>query len=100
MKHTMREDSGRLTVTLDGDFNFANAASFQPVLSALSKETISECELNVSGLTFMDSTAVSLFLAAHDALRGRGGTLSIRGAQGPVLDILKRVKIEKLITMV
>ncbi|WP_307627071.1 STAS domain-containing protein [Streptomyces turgidiscabies] len=49
------------------------------------------------GVTFMDSSGINVFVAAHREVRNAQGWLRIVGAQGPVLHILQLVGLDAVI---
>ncbi|MFC8198263.1 STAS domain-containing protein [Streptomyces sp. NPDC057298] len=53
---------------------------------------------DLSGVTFMDSSGINVFLAAHQAASEAQGWLRIAGAQGAVLRILRVVGLDTVIS--
>ncbi|MFF0001641.1 STAS domain-containing protein [Streptomyces avermitilis] len=53
--------------------------------------------VDLSGVTFMDSSGINVFVAAHQAVSATGGWLRIAAAQKPVLHVLQLVGIDALI---
>ncbi|OQR63466.1 anti-anti-sigma factor [Streptomyces maremycinicus] len=53
---------------------------------------------DLSGVTFMDSSGINVFVAAHQAVGRNGGWLRIAAAQTPVLHVLRLVGIDTFIT--
>jgi anti-sigma B factor antagonist len=54
--------------------------------------------LDLSGLTFTDSTGLALLLEERTRSRRRGTQLRIRGAGGQTLDLLKRTGVLALLS--
>jgi stage II sporulation protein AA (anti-sigma F factor antagonist) len=52
---------------------------------------------DLSGVTFMDSSGINVFVAAYQHVSGAQGWLRIAGAQGPVLRVLALVGLDALI---
>jgi anti-anti-sigma factor len=53
---------------------------------------------DLSGVTFMDSSGINVFVAAHQAVSGHQGWLRIAAPQESVLRLLQMVGIDTLIT--
>ncbi|MDR6978356.1 anti-anti-sigma factor [Streptomyces sp. 3330] len=53
--------------------------------------------VDLSGVTFMDSSGINVFVAAHQAVSAGEGWLRIAAAQDPVLQVLRLVGIDTLI---
>ncbi|MFI1928476.1 STAS domain-containing protein [Streptomyces sp. NPDC020377] len=54
--------------------------------------------VDLGGVTFMDSSGINVFVAAHQAVSGTEGWLRIAAAQKPVLHVLRLVGVDALIT--
>jgi stage II sporulation protein AA (anti-sigma F factor antagonist) len=54
--------------------------------------------VDLSGVTFMDSTGINTFIACHRQVSERHGWMRITGAQTPVLRVLELVGVDALIT--
>ncbi|WP_062650717.1 STAS domain-containing protein [Streptomyces maremycinicus] len=54
--------------------------------------------VDLSGVTFMDSSGINVFVTAHQAVSAADGWLRIAAAQEPVLHVLRLVGIDALIT--
>ncbi|WP_327181211.1 STAS domain-containing protein [Streptomyces sp. NBC_01334] len=54
--------------------------------------------VDLGGVTFMDSSGINVFVAAHQAVSGTDGWLRIVAAQQPVLHVLRLVGIDAFIT--
>jgi anti-sigma B factor antagonist len=90
---TLAVSTGNPVVALSGQIDLANAeaigAALEPWLSAGGPLT-----LDLSGVTFMDSTGLHLLVKAAKSLAGRG-CLIIHGAHGPVWRLLELTKLEQ-----
>ncbi|MFG2576283.1 STAS domain-containing protein [Streptomyces sp. NPDC048481] len=53
---------------------------------------------DLSGVTFMDSSGINVFVAAHQSISGAQGWLRIAAPQESVLRVLRMVGIDALIT--
>lgn len=53
---------------------------------------------DLSGVTFMDSSGINVFVAAHQQVSGADGWVRIAGAQESVLRVLQLVGVDTLIS--
>ncbi|MFF8873213.1 STAS domain-containing protein [Streptomyces massasporeus] len=53
---------------------------------------------DLAGVTFMDSSGINVFVAAHQQVTGADGWVRIAGAQPSVLRVLQLVGVDTLIT--
>ncbi|MEV5431989.1 STAS domain-containing protein [Streptomyces sp. NPDC052701] len=53
--------------------------------------------VDLSGVTFLDSSGINVFIAAHRAVGDARGWLRIAGAREPVLRVLRIVGIDGLV---
>ncbi|MFF1439210.1 STAS domain-containing protein [Streptomyces sp. NPDC058295] len=53
---------------------------------------------DLSGVTFMDSSGINVFLAAHRRTSGAQGWLRIAAAREPVLQVLRLVGVDALLS--
>ncbi|MEU9271899.1 STAS domain-containing protein [Streptomyces sp. NPDC048251] len=68
------------------------------LLSADSAAPPSRIVADLSGVTFMDSSGINVFVTAHKAVSRSEGWLRIAAAQTPVLHVLRLVGIDTFIT--
>ncbi|WP_328980064.1 STAS domain-containing protein [Streptomyces canus] len=89
---------GVLVVTVQGEID-------HDVKAALSKALMSEdgtvppprIVADLSGVTFMDSSGINVFVAAYRQVSGAQGWLRIAGAQESVLRVLQMVGVDAVI---
>jgi anti-anti-sigma factor len=53
---------------------------------------------DLSGVTFMDSSGINIFVSAHQRIAGTDGWLRIAAAQESVLRVLELVGVDAIIT--
>ncbi|MFH0180313.1 STAS domain-containing protein [Streptomyces cacaoi] len=68
------------------------------LLSGYGAAPPSRVVVDLSGVTFMDSSGINVFVTAHQAVSATEGWLRIAAAQKPVLHVLQLVGIDALIT--
>ncbi|MFD3501924.1 STAS domain-containing protein [Streptomyces sp. NPDC058676] len=89
---------GVLVVTVQGEID-------HDVKDALSEALLSEdgtvppprVVADLSGVTFMDSSGINVFVAAYQQVSGTQGWLRIAGAQESVLRVLQLVGVDAVI---
>ncbi|MFH0180385.1 STAS domain-containing protein [Streptomyces cacaoi] len=90
---------GVRVVTVQGeiDHDVKNVLG-KALLSEDSAAQPSRIVVDLSGVTFMDSSGINVFVTAHQAVSATEGWLRIAAAQKPVLHVLRLVGIDALIT--
>ena len=82
-----RRDGDTVTLLLAGELDIATAGRVEALLTGAEAGDARQIVLDLSGLTFMDSTGVRLVLAAHIRSREDSGRLAL--VRGP--DAVHRV---------
>ncbi len=91
MNYTLKTSGGTGVLTIGGRLTFSEASSFPKVLAELdASKGLTQLEIGLSDLTFIDSTGMSLFVHIYDVSQKRSLQVSIRGASGPVSAALDR----------
>jgi anti-anti-sigma factor len=93
---TMRSESerDRHTITISGEIDVANAGDVEQELVRVEATDATAIVLDLSEVTFMDSTAVRLLLTADARSRDDGRRLALRRPSATVLRMLRLVGIE------
>jgi anti-sigma B factor antagonist len=65
-------------LVLSGELDMATAPQLLAALERLTTEGVSRIVLELSGLQFCDSSGLSVFVQAHQALQAEGGALQLR----------------------
>jgi anti-anti-sigma factor len=68
---------GRYTVAVSGELDIVSAAKLEAVLLQISADSASAMRLDLSGLTFMDSTGLRTVLLAKELCDSHGFELSL-----------------------
>ncbi len=84
------EVTGRLLLRLDGELDLAIAALLRARLRELDAQALT---LDLSGVSFTDSTGLAILLQERARARRRGTTLRIRGATGQTRELLERTGV-------
>jgi anti-sigma B factor antagonist len=74
----------RHTLVLSGELDEASSDQLQPLIVAFCAEGAREIVLDITRLSFIDSTGVGAILAAQSVCRDHGVGFMLTPAQGPV----------------
>lgn len=76
---------GTMTVVIAGELDHCTASQIRRQLDELLLDPgITSLCLDLSGLTFMDSSGIGVLLGRLRVLQQRGGTLSVKNMQPPI----------------
>ena len=78
MPITVNRQPGQVTVTLSGEIDHHGArAMMQELEEVVATLMPRRLTLNLSGITFMDSSGIALLLRVHRHVSGYGGALNV-----------------------
>ncbi len=92
---TERRDD-RVVVRVSGDLDHDSAPAVQAALEPDTANGIRQFDLDLSGVTFIDSGALQVFIAAHRALQELGGGLHVVAASPVVARILDLTRLGEM----
>lgn len=90
-------ENGHAVVTMTGDFDLSNSDRLHDVLHAELEGVARHLVLDVTGVTFMDSTALGVILGARNQAVEKERSLSLVGASDTVLRLLRITQIERVV---
>lgn len=100
MKYILDFRPDALLILMEGEFTFKDARRFRRLLSVMMDEHERlEVRLDVRSLDFMDATAMSLMMLAHDLSKKLHIRLVFENAQGQVYDALKEASLYNCLNM-
>lgn len=92
-----RGDDGAL-ITLVGELDLATASQLYELFAELQREGgVIKVEVNLAGLTFMDSTGISTLIMEQKRLRASGGHLTVIDPPHNVVRIFQVSGVDKLL---
>ncbi len=98
MELTGIREQGVLTIRLKGELDHHNAEQARNGIdSLLSDKGIKELILDLSGVSFMDSSGVGVILGRYRLLSGRRGVMRVTGASRSIEKILKMAGVYALL---
>ena len=92
---------GRLTVYLQGELDHHEAKEALKTIDGILDDCLPrDCVLELSELSFMDSSGIALILKVHRRLRDTGGRAWIENAGGQPLKVIDAAGIERMIQII
>lgn len=95
-----RSEPARVVVSLAGELDIVSAGELQQTLEGVIADGPDTIRLDLSGLTFIDSTGLSSFIAAHKAAEARGSSLEFAGVSSQTRRLMDVTKLSDLFTFV
>ncbi|MFI8194233.1 STAS domain-containing protein [Streptomyces sp. NPDC085946] len=89
---------GIRVVTVDGEIDHDVKDALGDALRSGDGATPPRIVVDLGGVTFLDSSGINVFVAAHQALSGADGWLRLAGAQPSVLRVLQLVGVDDFIS--
>lgn len=92
-------DDGRcLTLRLVGELDHAAAQTVMPGIEDAVEEYLPRrCALDLTGVSFMDSSGIAVILKTDRLLRQTGGVLALSGVPGQVRRVLDVAGLTKIV---
>nr|WP_055713778.1 STAS domain-containing protein [Streptomyces torulosus] len=88
---------GVRVVTLRGEIDHTVKNKLTEALLSYGSVTPPRTVVDLSGVTFMDSSGIKVLIAAHQSMSDAQGWLRIAGAQASVLRVLELVGLDQVI---
>lgn len=100
MKIAASFSSGRLTVYLSGELDHHEAGGAIRAIGELIEQHMPrECVLDLSGLSFMDSSGIAVIINAGRKIKTYGGRLSVENPAEQARKVLEASGIDRLIAV-
>lgn len=100
MKYAASFVSGKLTVYLSGELDHHAAGEAIRVIGELIEDNMPrECVLELSGLSFMDSSGIAVIINATKKMKTLGGRLTVEKPAPQPRKVLEASGIERLIAV-
>ena len=91
-------EAGKLTIVLEGEIDHSKAKSYiESIHAKLELYTPSECILDFSNVSFMDSSGIAVVINTLRAMKKLGGSLSLTGLCEQPFKILQISGVDKLV---
>lgn len=79
-------------IRLVGELTFSQHRKFRSVIANLEQSDLHQVTLDLSEVDYIDAAGLGLLLVTRDTVKGRGGQVGLRGAQGQVNRLLEVAK--------
>ncbi len=89
----------RHTVRLRGRFVFASHREFNDAVDAALKTSEPNVIIDLSDTVYIDSAALGMLLLARHRAEQLGKTITLKGAEGTVLQVLQIANFDRLFTV-
>ena len=100
MPVTVTDKGGVVTASLIGEIDHHGARRMMEDLEEVIAERVPrELTLNLSGVTFMDSSGIAVLLRAHRHMRQLGGTMRVTAIPVQPRRVLDAAGMGRIITM-
>ena len=86
-------------IKLTGEVDLYTAPRFKDDLVALIDDGVADVVIDLSGVTFIDSTALGVIISGVKRMRERDGHLAIVAGSRPVVRILDITGLNKVLTI-
>jgi anti-sigma B factor antagonist len=96
----LEQDGAAFRIELAGEVDLAAQPELDRLLSESDGAREGTVLLDLSRVTFLDSTGLHWLLRARDAIARSGGTLAIAVGDGPVRSVLALSGIDRLLPLV
>ncbi|HYE49090.1 MAG TPA: STAS domain-containing protein [Azospirillaceae bacterium] len=99
MDYSVRPLEGGLEIRLTGRMTLVDHDRFRAVVDSIEKMDGGRCVFDLSGLEFIDSSGLGMFLIARDVAQPKNIDIVLRHAQEAVRRILNIAKFDTLFTV-
>lgn len=99
MDYTVHTAADGLRVTLTGRMTLIDHEKFRNVVDAIEKSSAKLCVFDLSGLEFVDSSGLGMFLIARDVALPKEMEIQLLNAQESVRRILQIAKFQTLFSV-
>lgn len=93
------EGDGVLVLSLGGQLDFLSAPELAPRLADLQAATCSAVVVDVSGVTFIDSTGLNVLVAGAQSIQSRDAAVLVAGASNHVARVFEIVRLGETIRL-
>lgn len=86
-------------VELDGDLDYSIYTAFKKAISELLAEGIYNITYDLSKLTYIQSLGLGIIMWSYVELEGRGGKITIQGANEKIKQVFIATQLDNLVTL-
>jgi anti-anti-sigma factor len=96
MQYTLSQSEKAVELSITGRLTFSDAPQFPKILGELATGAVRDWVIDLTGLEFIDSTGMSLFIHVYDVANTDGRQVVLRNAHGAVNEALDRAGFHTL----
>lgn len=100
MHMTVNVTPGHYEAKFIDRLSFSDHKTFRTMVQDVSASGATSCTLEMTELTAIDSAGLGMLIIAMEAAKTEGWSLTVKGAQGHVKQLLMLAKFDKLVSMV
>ncbi len=93
-------DTNNLKVSALTEITAANAAQIRDAIRAALQPAHQVLDLDLSTVTFLDSSGLGVLVALHKTLRSRGGQVRLHNPTPNVLQVLELTRLHRIFDIV
>ena len=99
MEHRLEQRDGVTVLHVTGDIDVSHTLVLREALGASLEAEAPRVVLDLSGVQFVDSAGIGLFVTAHRRAEQQGGRLVLSGASEAVGHVLTLTRTDRLLTV-
>lgn len=96
MKYVLKDNGGQLAVALSEKIYAHDAGVIRDVLVAQIQQGVKHVRLDMSDVTYIDSSGLGVLVTIHKLTKEAAGQLVLAGVQGIVGELLRRTRLDKV----
>ena len=90
-------EASHLVVVLEGEFDALAVAELRPELEQIQQEHVGNVVVDLSEVSFIDSSGIGALVFLYKRLVERGSNLALLGVNGQPLELLRMLRIDRVI---
>lgn len=99
MRHETRDEQGITVVALDGELEVSEAPALRDLLGRLVAGPQSRILLDLSHVTFIDSSGIGVFVGAHRRAAEAGARLGLAQPSAGVRRVLELTRTDRVLSV-
>ena len=99
MGYQISTASGVTEISLSGSMTFADHETFRSVISAFEGPSGHEMVFDLSGLEYVDSSGLGMFLIARDVAARKRLGFKLKGVKGSVRRVMSLARFERVMAI-
>ena len=97
MKYSISVSGNEAMVALNGKIYAHDAGIVRDAILDQIEQGITNVQINLAGLTYIDSTGLGVLVTVHKRTKEKSGKLTIYGVQGMAAELIRRTRLDKVL---